>query len=233
MPAAVTLLQSAGNNTGLTTYTFASQNLGTASSGRHIVLVAGARASSTTAFTLSATIQGISATSVVTTFSTGAAANRLEMFIAAVPSGTTGDVVVTCSRTAVRMIIDLFIMTGIDSATPSATTSDVVTPFTGVLTVPADGIAIASGLFAGVANSTWTFLTERTDNTLGSNLVLTTASDAFATLQSSLSITVANTGGEPGSVFAAWSPSASGRLLIPRGMDGGYSLRDMDGGYAA
>lgn len=237
MPAAATFLQSANNNTSQTIYTYSAQNLGTVSSDRHIVLVFACRASGTTALTVTATIAGVSATSVVTQAASAAGnLNRVAMFIAAVPTGASGDIVVTCSRSALRSLIAAYSVTGISSATASATATSTAQPANGVITIPADGIAIAGAINANGTAYTWTNLTERSDDVVNTNFFMSTASDAFATLQTSLSITASPViSTDPAAVFAAWSPSAgaSGGLLVPRGMDGGYSLRDMDGGYSA
>lgn len=211
MPAAVNFLQATNNNTSQNTYTYSAQNFGSAAGDRHIVVIFAGRASGLSALTTTCSIAGISATSVVTQVNTNANLNRLSMFIASVPSGASGDVVVTCSRNALRSLIAAYRLTGIDSATPFATASSIASSPNGVITIPAEGIAIAGAMSAGNTLFAWTNLTERSDEIINTNTGLSTASDAFATLQTSLSITAqTNIPTEQVGVFAAWSPSAGG-----------------------
>ena len=212
MAAAQTFLQNTTNNTGQSTYTFSAQNIGTAASDRYVIVISGVRAVGTTGLTSSCTIQGISATSVVSQLTQITNTSRIDMFVAAVPTGTTADIVLTYSRAGTRCLIDAYRATGISGAAPSATATSSSDPASGTITIPADGFAIAGGLCGGVGSSfaAWTNLTERSDVWLNSNTLLSSASDDFATLQTArvIDCEFQGTASEPASVFAAWSPFA-------------------------
>ena len=76
-------------------YTFSSANLGTASADRHIVVGRVTRDSNKDASGI--TVGGVSASLVVR--ATGTDRGRAEIWIAAVPTGATGDIVITYSST--------------------------------------------------------------------------------------------------------------------------------------
>lgn len=88
----------------LSTYTFSSIPFGQASSSRS-VLVAVAATSSTTVVVNSLTIGGISATEISSIASTAG----VFLFMASVPSGISGDIVVTFSATAERCAVGVWI----------------------------------------------------------------------------------------------------------------------------
>lgn len=98
-----------------TSYTFSSQNLGTAAADRVIVVLI--KVSGNAGMTISSvTVQGITATISVQAGSGGAGANRTGIAIVEVPTGTTGDVVVNLGvATGFECGIGLFRATGIDT----------------------------------------------------------------------------------------------------------------------
>lgn len=146
---AFSFIGSTTNNDNATTYTFSAASLGAADSNRRIIVAFGARAGSNTAFSISsATIGGVSATISAQNNAQDDGGNRdaAALIIADVPTGTTGDVVVTMSRSGVRAAIGVYrviassALTAIDTATDSGSASASMS-----LDVEPSSIAIAAG----------------------------------------------------------------------------------------
>lgn len=146
-----------------TTYTFSGLSLGTADAAREIVVATSSRGSSNEVPS-SVTVGGISATQI---FSTGGAGDlsHIGIYRASVPTGTTGDVVVTFPGSQVRCAVQVWRMLGAAAGTHATASDETVS--SGVLTtsiaVPAGGAVVAM-IYAGVATGcTWTNLTENSD----------------------------------------------------------------------
>src|SRR3990167_7900479 len=108
-------LQANSDATNLTTYTWSAQNLGTASSDRYIIVAIISRQVGTTAPTVSsASIGGVSATIVRQNNSGVSNLNTVAFILANVPTGTTGDVVVTFGSQQVRAAIGMYAATGMN-----------------------------------------------------------------------------------------------------------------------
>lgn len=218
MVAAITFLQDAHDAADLTTYTFASQNLGTASSDRYILVAVNSRALGATAFNASTvTVQGISATQIVNASSTSTNSTMAAIWRAAVPTGTTGDVVVTLNKSALRCSVALYSATGIDAAANDTDTST-ANPGAVSIDIPADGFAVACNA-AGTTTTfaTWTNLTEDYEQ-LTEGYKSTSASDGFASTQTGLAVSCewSGTVTEPATAIASWGPSiGGGGLSIP------------------
>lgn len=212
MAAAVTYTDAKSDNVGGMSTTFSTVALGTASSDRYIVAVATVRTSGTTDITMTCTIGGVSATSVATVASLTSSAHRQNIFIAAVPTGTTGNVVLTFSRSAIRSMISVFAVTGIDGLTASATATSTASPATGTITIPAGGVAIAGSYNILGGAYTWSNLTKQHDSIFATSNYWSAASDAFATLQTSRVVTATMAGSpvQPVTCFAAWAPLSGG-----------------------
>ena len=212
MPGAVTYTDAKSDNVGGSPITFSSVAIGTASSDRYVVVVATVRTSGTSDITMTCTIGGVSATSVATVASLTSSAHRQNIFIAAVPTGTTGNVVLTFSRASIRSMISVFAVTGIDGLTASATATSTASPGSGTITIPAGGIAIAGSYNILGGAYTWSNLTERHDSVFATSNYWAAASDAFATLQTSRVITATMAGSpvQPVTCFAAWAPLSGG-----------------------
>ncbi|MEE8607220.1 MAG: hypothetical protein V3S55_06440 [Nitrospiraceae bacterium] len=145
-----------------TIYTFSAQALGTPASDRRIVVMVNGSVTGPPVVS-SATIGGIATTNVLEV-SDGASTGTI--LIASVPTGTTGDVVITWDIQAARCAISVYRMTGASSATPSATAND--TTLTGdvlstTLTIPPSGAAIGNTKGGGGVSVTWAGLTENND----------------------------------------------------------------------
>lgn len=222
MAAAVSYLQSAdATSAGASSWTFTGQNVGTAAADRKIIVIAmGRKAGASVESLTGVTVGGVTATQVVKTTRSGAAgggaANAIGIYEAALPSGTTGDVVVTFSGNVGRCIVSLFRATGIDASHASAADNAAAEDPSASINVPVGGIAIG-GCLAGGSGSTsevWAGLTENVGALSGSFTRYSAASDLFASAQSPLAITcnlsapVGDTTAAIVGVFASWSPTA-------------------------
>ncbi|NKB58988.1 MAG: hypothetical protein GKS00_21895 [Alphaproteobacteria bacterium] len=132
------------DETNLSAYTFSSQDLGPADATRHIVIGAAWRRNS-----ISPTLTGITVGGVSCTIADGSkldgTISGCALGIVAVPTGTTGDVVITLSNTCSGCGISVWALTNLDSATPvgtseaSSTTTDLALP---ALSTEAQGVAL-------------------------------------------------------------------------------------------
>lgn len=205
-----TFLQQTTTNSGATTYNFASQNLGTADTNRYIIVcIAGRKTGASTTIT-NVVVAGITATEVtqVSRFVTNT--NISGIFIAAVPTGTTGTVSVTYGAAISRCFISLYRVlnvltpTGYDFAAVGATDPSTT------LDIPANGFAVGTGITAANTTATLTNMTEDYDtvasntNFAGGDRITTTAETG-----TSLVIDFATTGSEPCGCFASWGPTGA------------------------
>lgn len=212
-------LQANSSTADLTTYTFSGENLGTAAADRYIIVVVKSRDSGSGAKSISSvTIGGVTASIIIQKQNNASNSSLAGIAIAAVPTGTTGDVVVTFSEGMLRCAIGLYRATGI-TPIPADFGSSTATNPTYAIDVPAGGFAIG-----GVANSNgndgsavWTGLTERYDSVIEAVMLSTGASDEFAAAQTNLTVTatLSGTNTEPVGVFASWGLSTKTAALNP------------------
>lgn len=194
----VSYLQHGVDETDLTTYTFSSANLGTAAADRHIVVGVLGRAAAARTIS-SVTVGGVAATVVAEqTIDDGGPDNFSGIVIAAVPTGTAGDVVITMSGACLRLNYSAWRLTGLSSASAHATdhagpTADPILE----INVPANGVAIAvSSQQTGLSPTcTWTNATERFDDA--------TTTDGFSGADTT-------TAGTPLSITANWTAGSVG-----------------------
>lgn len=157
---------------GRSTYTFSSVSLGAADSTRTIVVAVVGYTNDTGQTVSSATIGGISAS----IYNRGGGAVVTAFLVANVPSGTTGDVVVTWSASIDRCAYACYALTGktITAATPLtsatgtfATAVNLSSVTTGLATTEAT-IACGTGNSEEVSNScAWSNATENCDVSVG------------------------------------------------------------------
>lgn len=154
----------------LTTYTFAASDIGTASADRIVVVGVAATGGTNNTTIASGTIGGISAT-VGVDARTATLNPQASFMYAAVPSGTTGSIVITFSAGKLRTSISVWAVYGASTtATDSDTLFDLATTSMSLsaLTVPTNGM----GFFMTVHNNItttgwgWTNATERSDGTM-------------------------------------------------------------------
>lgn len=199
-PPTITFLQSTNDTANLTTYTFTSQNLGTANANRYIAVCTTQRSSPTLS---SVTIGGVSATIVAQANNTG---NVAGIAIALVPTGATGDIVVTWGSSGLNCAISVYQIDNLLSATPFHSITDITASPSINLNIPASGIALG---FATVQNSSpmsWSGLTERDEGLLESVIDYSSASDAFVAAETGRAISVSYASTlRPAAVFASWA----------------------------
>lgn len=208
MAATVAFLQSALQTSSIS-FTFSSQNLGAAAADRYIAVVIGGWRFAYENSISSVSVAGQSATIAcqVNNFSTNCGTSGIA--IAAVPTGTTGDVVVTMAGNAAQLAIGLYRVTGIDGVTAYDTDTDNANSPSTTIDIPAGGICIGGAWVATDIDATWAGITEDYDET--STRSYTGASDEFATLQSGLTVSMTGnpTGYQPTLAVASWAPAAT------------------------
>lgn len=186
--ATISFLQTANTGSNLTTYTFSSQNLGTADANRYIIVAVCARSSDGSDRNLnSVTVGGVSATVNANSMFSG---NTVALAVAAVPTGTTGDVVVTFSGGMGNCGIGLYRALDLSSTTAfdSATASD-ADPISANIDIQANGVCVAIAKTDNTApQCTWTNLTEDYDTADGGGNCMSAASDEFASTQTNLNV---------------------------------------------
>jgi hypothetical protein len=203
--SAVTLINRGSLTTStsdLSTYTFSSQAIGTASTTRRVVVaVHCGRDTGASPSLSSATIGGVSATIHATQSGSGGGFYGYAAIISAtVPTGTTADVVLNLSATSYWAGITVIAIDGLNSTTPTATATD-NTLSSGVLsnslTWSADGFVIAAATFGTSSSTTWaTSVTERWDSLIDSVFRITGA-DLFATTGSSETVSATSADSSP------------------------------------
>ena len=187
-------------------HTFSSCDIGTAASDRHVVVAIFISASTAVGTISSVTIGGVSASELVTSAS---AEYRVSFYIAAVPTGTTGDVVINTSKTETRFGIGVWAVYGA-SATAHDTGSSTADPLTDNINIAAGGVAIGVGVSSRSSPEyTWTNLTEDYEEVVESPIEHTGASAEFSTQQSALALTCDpdGSGGQHAGAFISLEPA--------------------------
>ena len=207
-PATVTYVSTAGSASNLTTYTFTSQSFGTAHADRILVCTVGGQGQAAGAKSVSSlTIGGISATLVKAQQGLTLDYFRSEIWRAAVPTGTSGTVVINWNDTMETCISGLFSVIT-KTAAPYATAGiggDGATQISTTISSPDNGIILGCH-YGNSTPDTWSGLTERYD-THPSTQSGSGASDAFASAQTSKSIGVTPGGGAQHALaLASWGP---------------------------
>jgi hypothetical protein len=165
--------------------------IGTADAARYVVAALLFQVSGNTGSspTTGVTIGGVTATKIGTSARSNNANDHVaEFWIAAVPTGTTADVIVSFTGSLFRMAVSCFKVLGYssvfaNSAVGEASAISVSTTING----RANGCILACATNNGSNTYTWTNLTERADATYGNTY--TAASDNFATAQTGLTVT--------------------------------------------
>jgi hypothetical protein len=184
-PASVVFTDESSDDVDRTTYTFSTQAIGTAAPDRRVIV--GLYSANTAGTVNSVSVGGVAGTQQKTVTSGDA---RAELWIAAVPTGATGDVVVVHSAGQQRCAIVVWAAYGLNSSTAtdtaSASSGDPIT--TNTLDVQAGGIAVAMvGANNAASGVTWTGLTEVADGTV-ETVPYSGASLAFSGPQTNLTV---------------------------------------------
>jgi hypothetical protein len=200
----VSFTDSSVDGTDLTTYTFSTQALGTASSDRKIVVGTGT-VTGGGATVSSITIAGIAATRVEQQANGQGIA---ELWQASVPTGTTGDIVVVFSGGVSRAGIGVW---AVYNATTSAfdTGKSTADPLTDTINVPSKGICIGFAITNDGTSMTWTNLTEEFDEAEESTIRHSGASLTSENGSSGLTVTATSSTAPNGQclVLASWGPA--------------------------
>lgn len=193
------------STSGSSSYTFSASDLGAASSDRIIWLFVGSRDTSTTTSLTAATVSGIGASyAVATNFTTTSptAITFCEAWYVPVPTGTSGDIVITFSEPTLRVDVAVYGVTGQTSFSVGA--DNTPTALTATVTGVSGGAIIAGAFNAGNNGSSWSGATEIFDSAVGSSQ--TSGATNGAPLVGSNVITDTASGGNAAMVVVSLSP---------------------------
>lgn len=187
-----------GSSSTLTTYTFSGVSLGAADVNRKIAVTIGGHRAASGRTIVSCTIGGVSAVELVFVAAVAGSNTVLQsVWIASVPTGTTGNIVVTFSNTMDRIGVDVIRLIGANSTAYHTATDDEAD---GGFAVTANINAVSGGCVIGVTCTSnsgrtviWTNLTERSDRVVGSSTAVSMASDA-TTSTGSVTVTATASG---------------------------------------
>jgi hypothetical protein len=184
MAASIAYVSNATDTANRTLYTFVSQNLGTPAADRKIIVAVKVNG------TLSNLIQSVSIGGVTATLAIKdqtAAGQDVGIYIASVPSGTTGDIVVDPGNTPSGCDIWWWETHGLTSNVATDTGSSNANPQTYDLDVVAGGVAVAIAANDSTT-ATWTNLTEDYDGAVDGGDKGSVAHAAFNATQTNLTI---------------------------------------------
>jgi hypothetical protein len=184
-----------GNNS---SYSFATQAIGTPDEKRDVVVAVFGEAAGN--FDVSSvTIGGITA---VLARAAGAANYPVELWIARVPLGTTATIAVVFTGTSDYCGIGVWSITGLDSNTPVDTAASGVGAI--LIDVPQQGVVIAAAGLLNSTTATWTNATERFDANSESTFRQTGADYQATAAEINRSISCVSTDANELSVAASW-----------------------------
>jgi len=172
-----------------TSFTFSGVALGTAASNRKIIVGTGSQESVDTTHINTLTVGGVSATELVAINDDAGVDHQAEIWIATVPTGTTGDIVVTTNGNNSSMSIGVWAVYGA-SSTAHDTVKSIADPQTGTINVPAGGVVIAVAFDRGAGSDyVWTDPTKDFFVTIHTHIRHSGASIAYASIQTGLTVT--------------------------------------------
>jgi hypothetical protein len=210
--ATLTFQTSTSSDSDLTTYTFSTTAIGTASSDRVVIVgIEAGPATLSTRSVSSVTIGGITAHEIDQMES---AEDRVTgIFAAAVPTGTTADIVIVFNAGMASCGISVYTITGCGGLVAPfswiSATDAAAGDFSQPIDIPSQGCAAVALVGDGSTSVTWTNLTERYDGTIGPGLQTRSgASDNFTSDQNGLTVTgnfAINT--DYVGTLASWGPS--------------------------
>jgi len=160
---------SASETVGGTSITHSGMSIGDANSTRLVVVgIVGTNGTSSSPSLTSATIGGVSAT--ITKQYTGGSSGDYTLsaiFIAAVPTGTTADIVMNFSQALDNSHIAIFRLVNVPSSTAYATAQATrgSSPRSTTINIPDKGLLIVTGFGSNTNNVTWSGVTEAYDET--------------------------------------------------------------------
>jgi hypothetical protein len=189
-----------------TTYTFTAVNIGTAATGRR-VLVAMVGSDNGVSMAISSVTIGGNPATIVAQSTINVSTNQAAFACLQVDTGTTADIVVTCDADGSNnMQIQVYALYGLSSSTPNDTYIENGTTATvtgGTIDCPAGGaiFGVVGWRDVGVATSTtWTLTTEVSDAYYDGVISYSHAYQSFPSAQTGLSVTA--TASQSGSYYA-------------------------------
>lgn len=159
----VTFLGSAVDPGNGSSFSFTGKDFGPAAPDRRIIVVYDLANVGT--FSLSSlTIGGVGGSSVVNVNSADGNRIRVGIYIAAVPTGTTGTIAITTDTSVDYCAVAWFAVTGLDGASATNTASDDAgDPLSAAITVQAAGFAVGVAASNSSSGFTWSGLNEVVD----------------------------------------------------------------------
>jgi hypothetical protein len=189
-PASIGIVTAFETSADNTVYTFPGVSFGAAAPNRYIAIAAGSRSGNDSGVITGITIGGVAGTQIANIGNTaggGSGVSNAAIFLAHVPTGTTGDVVVTHASGAVRCAIAIYRAIGI-SPVPTDTGTSISSDPSTTLDIAQGGVALAiTHNDASGAAATWTGLTEDRDFDVEAD-TFSSASAAFAAPQNGLTV---------------------------------------------
>ena len=199
-PRSLTYIGTTTDTTNTNAYTFSGASIGAASGDRRVIVLVLGEGSTVTTLS-SASIGGVSA-DIVVQGSNGQCTAAI--IIAAVPTGTTGDIVCTFSNTKAHCNIGVYRTIGLPANTATDTGASTADPATDTLTTTVGGFALALAGSTTPTSLTWTNITEDYDETLEAAGCASGASIATTGANISPSGDYASAAGDESAVFATW-----------------------------
>jgi hypothetical protein len=164
-PPELAFLQTIDNTNNQTSYTFSGANLGAAAADREIIIGVVTRGNTTTRTISSASIGGVTA-DVRATAGDGGSFDCAFLISANVPTGTTGDVVITFSGGVTKCGLMMYRAIKLKSRTPVDTDTDTDSALQFFSNISKGGFAIAIGLFNSTSSATISGLSDTDRNSL-------------------------------------------------------------------
>lgn len=215
-PVGLTYVTTATNTTDTNVYTFAGASIGTAETGRIVIVAVSSGGAATTRTLTGVTIGGNAATQVVNNaHDTGTSANVTAIFALQVDAGTTADIVATFSGNMNRCAISVYRLTGATGVAANDTASAGGTAdsdgISDTINVPAGGGAVSVGVMNGTGPTIdlTGLATADVEATIeNANNAYASAHEEFATAQSGLTLTLTSGAVSVNSSLAAasWGP---------------------------
>lgn len=202
-------LQSSADTTDTTSYTFNGVNFGAADADRSLFALVSARKSGSSNCSLSsASLGGVSTSSNLVQATSATNCTIAAIVRAAVPTGTSGTVVLTFPATMLRVEFKLVRVTGARSLTQFSTSSSAANDPTGSLSVRAHGFGLGVAATASNTTVTWSGLTKADEVVTESALTSTAAILAPTTHQTGLTVTADFASSlESAGIWASWAPN--------------------------
>lgn len=179
-------------------YTFSNKAYGAAASNRTVIVSIAAHLDGSGLFT-AVTIDGVSATEIV---QASDSSMETAIWAADVPTGVSGDIVVTCSGSPNRCSIGVWAAYGIGAADDTAV--DIAEAFSQALTISAGGVAVAVSINNhATATASWgVSMTERFEGTMESTRH--SGADASGEASATVAVTWSTAGATANMCAAAW-----------------------------